>query len=62
MAFIHIADESAAMEMRVMPMQYQRYNSLLTRGSYIIFRAKMTEEGYLIADKIRSIGKGKDND
>ena len=62
MAFIQIADESAAMEMRVMPMQYQRYNSLLTRGSYIIFRAKMTEEGYLIADKIRSIGKGKDND
>lgn len=57
MAFCTLADETATMELRVMPMQYMRYNSILTRGSYIVFRAKMTGEGYLIAEDIQSIGK-----
>lgn len=57
MAFCQIGDETATMELRVMPMQYMKYNSLLTKGSYILFRAKMTEEGYLIAEEIRTTGK-----
>lgn len=59
MAFLTIADETAKMEMRVMPMQYTKYNSLLIRGRYILFHAKMTEEGYLIGENIRGIGRGK---
>lgn len=57
MAFCTIADETASLQMRIMPLQYMKYNSILTRGSYIIFRAKMTEEGYLIAEDIRTTGK-----
>ncbi|MGM9941650.1 MAG: DNA polymerase III subunit alpha [Bulleidia sp.] len=62
MAFVRIADETAELEMRVMPLQYNRYNSLLMRGRYILFHAKMTEEGYLIAENIRGIGKEKHYD
>lgn len=58
MAFCEIADETASLEMRVMPRQYERYSSVLIRGSYILFHAKMTEEDYLIADEIRLVRKG----
>lgn len=59
MAFTQISDETAQMEMRVMPRQYEKYNSILIKGSYILFHAKITEEGYLIAEDIRIVKRGR---
>lgn len=58
MAFTEITDETGAMEMRVMPRQYEKYSSVLIRGSYLLFHAKITDEGYLIMEDVRVIKRG----
>lgn len=58
MAFTEITDETGAMEMRVMPRQYEKYSSVLIKGSYLLFHAKITDEGYLIMEDVRVIKRG----
>lgn len=58
MAFTEITDETGVLEMRVMPRQYEKYSSVLIKGSYLLFHAKITDEGYLIAEDIRVIKRG----
>lgn len=57
MAFMILSDETSILEMRVMPRQFAQYGVELVRGAYIVFEAKMMEEGYLMADSFLFLRK-----
>lgn len=61
MAFLKIADESKEVDMMVMPRQYTKYASALLKGRYIVFRAKIQEDGAIFCESIQFLNdmKGK---
>lgn len=57
MAFLKLSDETADMDMAVMPRLYGRMGSVLLRGTYIRFNGRIQEEGSMIADEIIVVPK-----
>lgn len=53
MAFLTIADESDELDMMVMPRQYTNYSTSLMKGVYILFHAKIQEDGSWICESIK---------
>ncbi len=55
MAFVAVADESSELDLVFMPKSYQKYNSILEKGNYLMFDAKKEKEDsciVLYCDKI----------
>lgn len=52
MAFLKISDETAEADMAVMPSLYRSVSQNLVRGAYILFNAKISEDGSLLANTI----------
>ncbi len=57
MAFLKLSDETAEMDIAVMPRLYSRVAPVLLRGTYIRFNGRISEEGSMIADEIIAIPK-----
>ena len=52
MAFVKLSDETADLDLLVMPRQFQKYESILRKGIYITFDGKMGNDGKCIASAI----------
>ncbi len=52
MAFVTLTDETADMDMMVMPMTYQGVMTQLQRGVYVHFKARIKADGSCIADQL----------
>lgn len=57
MAFLKIQDETGECDLLVMPTQYAKYSSALMKGVYILFHAKIQEDGSFIAESMKFIRK-----
>ncbi len=57
MAFLKLSDETAEMDIAVMPRLYSRVGAILLRGTYIRFNGRISEEGSMIADNIIAVPK-----
>lgn len=57
MAFIKVSDETAEADMAVMPSLYRTVSQNLVRGTYILFNAKISEDGSLLANSITVVDK-----
>ena len=57
MAFLRLSDETAEMDIAVMPRLYARVASWLMRGTYVRFNGRISEEGSMIADEIFQVPK-----
>ncbi|MBO7703196.1 MAG: DNA polymerase III subunit alpha [Solobacterium sp.] len=55
MAFMTLNDETADLEVLVMPKQYAKYESMLRKGMYVLFDGKMTEDGKCIANTLTAV-------
>ncbi len=55
MAFVKISDESAELDMAVMPRLYQECMTFLVRGAFILFRAKISSDMSILADSIQEV-------
>ena len=58
MAFLKLSDETGEIDMMVMPRQYERYGTALMKGVYVIFHAKIQEDGSIICDSIQFVQTG----
>ena len=61
MAFLKLTDETGEMDMAVMPRLYQRMNPELVKGTYILFHAKIQDDGSCLADTITVAGNHASN-
>lgn len=57
MAFLRLSDETAEMDVAVMPRLYAKCAPVLLRGTYIRFNGKISDEGSMIADEIIVVPK-----
>ncbi len=57
MAFLKLADDTGEVDMAVMPELYRQHSRNLMRGVYIRFRAKMSDDVSLLANRIDFINK-----
>ena len=57
MAFLKVADETGQADMAVMPSLYRNVSQNLVRGTYILFNAKISDDGSLLANSITVIQK-----
>lgn len=57
MAFVKCVDETASMDLLIMPSQYTKYGPSLVKGTYIRFHGKMTEDASCIVNQIEFIKK-----
>ena len=57
MAFLKISDETAEADMAVMPSLYRNVSQNLVRGAYILFDAKISDDGSLLANSITVVEK-----
>lgn len=55
MAFTTLSDETGKIEMRVFSSLYGRVAEDMQEGTYIVFRAKMTDDGSLNAEDIKKV-------
>ena len=53
MSFLKLSDETGELSMMVMPRQYEQYSSSLVKGVFILFHAKIQEDGSMICDTIQ---------
>ena len=52
MVFLKLSDETGEIDMAVMPRLYAAVGQSLRRGTYILFDAKISDDGSLLADRI----------
>ena len=57
MAFLKVSDETAQADMAVMPSLYRKVSQILARGAYILFDAKISDDGSLLANSITVVEK-----
>ena len=55
MAFTTLSDETAKTEMRIFSGLYAKAGEELREGTYIVFRAKMTDDGSLNAEEVKKV-------
>ena len=55
MAFVTLTDESASLDMAVMPRQFARYQDLLVKNNYLLFEAKKDRPDSCILQSCRKI-------
>ena len=55
MAFASVGDETAKTDMRIFSSLFKRVGEELREGTYIVFRAKMTDDGSLNAEDIKKV-------
>ena len=57
MAFVRVSDESGEIDLVVFPRLYETVQPILVRGSFITFRAKISDDGSFLADAIQIVEK-----
>ena len=55
MAFTTLSDETAKIEMRIFSSLYTKVQEEIREGTYILFRAKMTDDGSLNAEDVKKV-------
>ncbi len=53
MSFLKLSDETAEVSMMVMPREYEQYSSSLVKGVFILFHARIQEDGSMFCDSIQ---------
>ena len=55
MAFMHVNDETADLDLLIMPKQFEQYSANLRKGIYILFDGKMTDDGKCIVNTLKTV-------